>query len=275
MIWCGLDNGTGYAINKDNYTVAKPTIVLTDKKHSLIRRLTYDRSRDGVWSVGITAPNSKPETQITYMSSSVLTFQKSIFVPYKIATDIAVFGGIAWVAYEDGDIIGYHNVTGAVVRKYNLFEMNKPGVFIHLAAPLPDQMWISYGTDLRVLTSTAYINNSAEPEFVVRDITSVCKESRAISFLQPFRIPIQAGSASHSSGTSTTCEAVVTVDSLGAATIWNCSEMACEAWLSDKIDPINGELLSATGSSVTTSPTSKTYCFFAAASGSTLYTWSF
>jgi len=276
-IWCALDGGTGYAVLRDNNSVAKSVITIHDKKHSYIRRLAYDRSRDGVWSVATTPSTSTAkETQITYMASSALTYQKSIIVPNKLATDIALFGGLVWVSYESGEIITYNNVTGAAVKTYTLFDMNEFGASVHLATPVTDQLWISYGTQLRILTTAAYNANNAAPEFVTRDVMSACKESKSTSFLQTLRIPIQNGSAANARGTNGTCEAVVTVDADGSSTIWNCSEMACEAWLTGNVVPTDGSsLVSATGSSVTTNPTGKTFCFWAASSGNILHIWSF
>ena len=267
MIWCAMDNGMAYAVIKDINVLMKASIMQHDSNHPFVRCMAYDQARDGIWSAATSLPTAGSlETQITYLSTSATSFQRSIIVRDKTPIDIAILCGLVWVSFNSGEVIGYNTRTGALATTLTPFGSGAAGR-IRLAAPNTEQLWMSCGTELRILTAAKFAANPSSPELISRQATSAYKDAGPTSFLLATRIPAQSGG---------TCEAVTTVDERGSATLWNSKEMTCEASFPGDIDPVNGvSLLAAAGSPIATNPTRPTNCFWAAAVGNMLYTWSF
>ena len=279
-VWCALDNGTAYAVDRECYAVTKPLVTLHDKKYPRVRCLVYDKARDEVWSAAITTTTtaaasgatasggaSACATQLSRLASSSPVHQKTVVVPGKQAADLALFGGHVWVAYDSGDVVAYHPTTGAAVTTCGPF--SSP---VRLAVPTPDQLWLASGDTVRVHTAPAPGSSSSSsvasaPEFVTRS-------AGPVAFLMGTRIPWHAGAPD-------LCDAVLALGPTGAAWLWNCADTSCEAALAGADAATDGGAFTAAAAAVATAspgaalPPRSVQCFWAAARSNTLFVWAF
>lgn len=273
-VWCALDNGTAYAVDRESFAVTKQLVTLHDKRHPHVRCLVYDKARDQAWSAAVSSlptgtatgtgagsgGTTGAETQISRLASSSPVHQKTINVPGKQAEDIALFGGNVWVAYDSGDVVAYSAATGAPVTTCGPFASP-----VRLAVPVPDQLWLSSADSVRVHIAPPTGTTTA-PEFVI-------KGSGPVAFLLGTRIPWHAGAAD-------LCDAVVALGPTGAARLWNCADTSCEAALADAGDAVDGPFTAAAAAVATVAPGSaplprSVQCFWAAVRNNTLFVWAF